>query len=80
LMVVQIALSLVLLVSTGLFVRTLGNLRQVDAGFNRTGLVLFKIDAVSAGYKADRILDLQSRLQAAMARIPGGVSPGMRAG
>ena len=71
LMIAQIALSLVLLVSTGLFVRTLGNLRQVDAGFNRTGLVLFKIDAVSAGYKADRILDLQSRLQAAMARIPG---------
>ena len=71
LMVVQIALSLVLLVSTGLFVRTLGNLRQVDAGFDRSGLVLFKVDAVSAGYKPDRIAGLQSRLQAAMERLPG---------
>ena len=49
-MVVQIALSLVLLVSTGLFVRTLGNLQNVDAGFNRHGLILFRIDATSAGY------------------------------
>jgi len=71
LMVIQVALSLVLLVSTGLFVRTLGNLQQIDAGFNRAGLVLFKVDAVSAGYMTDRILDLQSRLQAAMAQVPG---------
>jgi predicted permease len=67
----QVAVSLVLLVGTGLFVRTLGNLRQIDPGFNRAGLVLFKIDAVSAGYTVDRILDLQARLQASMARLPG---------
>ena len=53
-MVVQIALSLVLLVSTGLFVRTLGNLQNVDAGFNRRGLVLFRIDATSAGYTREQ--------------------------
>jgi hypothetical protein len=34
--VLQVALSLVLLISTGL-VRTLGNLRNVDAGFNTSG-------------------------------------------
>ena len=71
-MVVQIALSLVLLVSTGLFVRTLSNLQQVDAGFNRHGLVLFRIDASSAGYtpRSDH-WTLQARLQAAIARMPG---------
>ncbi len=42
LMVVQVALSLVLLVSTGLFARSLGNLQNVDAGFNRRGLILFR--------------------------------------
>ena len=54
LMVVQIALSLVLLVSTGLFVRTLANLEHVDAGFNRRDLVVFRIDATSAGYTRDQ--------------------------
>ena len=71
LMVVQIALSLVLLVSAGLFVRTLGNLAGIDAGFNRRGLVLFAIDATSAGYSRDRFAALQVRIQDRLARIPG---------
>jgi predicted permease len=71
LMVVQIALSLVLLVSTGLFVRTLGNLRNVDAGFNRSGLILFRIDATSAGYTQEQYAGLQARLQEQFERLPG---------
>jgi predicted permease len=71
LMVVQIALSLVLLVSAGLFVRTLGNLAAIDAGFNRRGLVLFAIDAVSAGYPRQQFAALQVRIQERLARIPG---------
>jgi predicted permease len=45
LMIVQVALSLVLLVGAGLFVRTLRNLHQVDVGFNRESLLIFEIDA-----------------------------------
>jgi predicted permease len=71
LMVVQIALSLVLLVSTGLFVRTLDNLADVDAGFNRRGLVLFAIDANSAGYPRQQFAALQTRIQARLAQISG---------
>jgi predicted permease len=71
LMVVQIALSLVLLVSAGLFVRTLGNLAGIDAGFNRRGLVLFEIDAASAGYPRQQFVALQTRLQGRLALIPG---------
>ena len=70
-MVVQIALSLVLLISTGLFVRTLGNLQRVDPGFNRHDLVLFRIDAASAGYARDQFVPLQSRLQERLERLPG---------
>jgi predicted permease len=70
-MVVQIALSLVLLISTGLFVRTLANLQRVDAGFNRHDLVLFRIDAASAGYTRDQFVPLQSRLQERLERLPG---------
>jgi len=71
LMVVQIALSLVLLVSTGLFVRTLGNLANVDAGFNRRGLILFGIDATSAGYTRQQFAALQTRIQERLGQIPG---------
>ena len=71
LMVVQVALSLVLLVTAGLFVRTLGNLAGVDAGFNRRGLVLFAIDATSAGYPRQQLTALQVRIQDRLARIPG---------
>jgi predicted permease len=71
LMVTQIALSLVLLVSTGLFVRTLRNLQNVDPGFNSHQLALFRIDAVSAGYTQERFAALQARLQTRLESIPG---------
>jgi predicted permease len=71
LMVVQMALSLVLLVSTGLFVRTLSNLQDVDAGFNRRGLVLFRIDATSAGYTLEQFATLHARVQQRLEALPG---------
>jgi predicted permease len=69
--VVQIALSLVLLVSTGLFVRTLNNLDGVGVGFNRHNLVLFRVDLTSAGYKPDQYAAVQSRLQERLEALPG---------
>jgi predicted permease len=71
LMVVQVSLSLVLLVGTGLFVRTLVNLQRVSAGFNRQDLILFRIDAVSAGYPRATYTSLQGRLQERLSRVPG---------
>jgi predicted permease len=71
LMAVQIALSLVLLVTTGLFARTLGNLASIDAGFNRRGLVLFAIDATSAGYGRAQFAALQTRIQDRLGHVPG---------
>jgi predicted permease len=71
LMVVQIALSLVLLVGTGLFVRTLRNLQSVDPGFNPRQLVLFHIAAHAAGYAREQFAVLQARVQERLAGIPG---------
>jgi predicted permease len=70
LMVVQIALSIVLLVSAGLFVSTLRNLQHVSPGFNTANLVLFRIDA-SAEYAPEQFAPLHARLQAQLERIPG---------
>jgi len=44
LVVTQVALSLLLLIGAGLFVRSLQNLRTVDTGFDRDSLVQFNID------------------------------------
>ena len=71
LMVVQIALSLVLLVSTALFVRTVQNLKNADPGFDGRRLVLFRLDAQSAGYAEGQFTALHTRIQERLARIPG---------
>jgi predicted permease len=70
LMVVQIALSIVLLVSTGLFVGTLRNLQHVDPGFNGARLLLFRIDAASAGYGPARFAALHARLLERLEQLP----------
>ena len=69
--ILQIALSLVLLVSTGLFVRTLRNLENVDSGFNRRQLALFQIDPRPVGYTSETIPALQARILERMATLPG---------
>ncbi len=71
LMILQIALSLVLLITTGLFVQTLRNLQNVDPGFNPRGLVLFRIDAGSAGYTPLQFVALHERLRQRLENIPG---------
>jgi predicted permease len=71
LVVAQVALSLILLVSAGLFLRTLQNAQALDPGFStRTGL-LASIDLLPAGYDAPRgrafFRDLLSRVR----ELPG---------
>lgn len=67
----QIAISLLLLVAAGLFVRTLSNLQSVQLGFNRDNLLLFQLDARQAGHRDPEIDDFYRRLRARFARIPG---------
>ena len=54
LVVVQVAISLLLLVTAGLFVRTLSNLQSIDVGFNRDNVLLFELNAPQAGYAESR--------------------------
>jgi predicted permease len=51
LVISQIALSLVLMVGAGLFLRSLVNLNNVDTGFNKENVLRLEIDSSSAGYK-----------------------------
>jgi predicted permease len=50
LVVSQVALSLVLMVGAGLFLRSLVNLNDIDTGFNKENVLRLEIDSSSAGY------------------------------
>jgi predicted permease len=71
LMVVQVALSLVLLVGAGLFTRTLLNLQQVDAGFNRRQLLVFSVDAFTGSRKREELAPLYTRIAERLGALPG---------
>ena len=57
LVVLQVALSLLLLVGAGLFVRTLINLQNVPTGFNKENVFVLQIDTSATGYKEDAQLE-----------------------
>jgi predicted permease len=69
LVVFQVAISLLLLVAAGLFVRTLSNLESIEIGFSRESVLLFQLDARKAGHPDAEMFygDLRNRLSA----IPG---------
>ena len=52
--VVQIALTILLVTGTGLFARSLQNLRAADMGFNRDHILLVSIDPAKSGYNRPR--------------------------
>jgi predicted permease len=71
LLVTQVAVSVVLLMGTGLFARTLGNWHRLDTGFDVTDLYVFQIDPASQGYDNARSAELRDRIVARIRAIPG---------
>jgi macrolide transport system ATP-binding/permease protein len=71
LVVSQIAMSLLLVASAGLFVRTVENLNAVELGFNRENLLVFNLNAAEAGYNGSAIKRLYADLQERFRTIPG---------
>ncbi len=71
LVVSQVTLSLVLLASAGLFLRTLRNLENQDFGFNRHNVLLVRFSPKFAGYKPEQLNALYARLMDRMNALPG---------
>jgi predicted permease len=71
LMLAQVAISLVLIVGAGLFLRTLHNLRHVDVGFNPQNLLLFRVQPQLNRYDEKQTSALYSRLLERLAAAPG---------
>ena len=74
LVVAQVSLAVVVLVSAGLLVRTLANLRDLDLGFDPHNVLLFGIDPTLAGYKNAREDNIYRELQEKFASVPGVIS------
>jgi len=71
LVVTQLALSLLLLVGAGLFIRTLYNLQRVNLGFNQENLLVFTLQPEASGYKDERLLQFYQQLFARLETLPG---------
>jgi predicted permease len=69
--VVQIALSLVLLVGAALFVKTLANLQRQSLGVDDRRLLVFGVNASQNGYTGDRLANLYVDLIRRLAAMPG---------
>ena len=67
----QVALSVLLVIGAGLFVRTLVNLNRLDLGFEPRQLLQASIDTRSSGYAKGQVGPLYRLLLERLAAIPG---------
>jgi len=77
LVVAQMALSLLLLIGAGLFLRSLNNLSSLGPGFPVERLVGFSIDPSLGGYTPERSKIFYQRLTESLSSIPGVQSVGL---
>jgi len=71
LLVVQVAVSALLLVGAGLFIRTLYNLQRVNLGFNQENLLIFSVQPERNGYKDEQLLRFYQQLFDRFDHLPG---------
>ena len=71
LVVAQIAISFLILVAAGLFVRTLDKLHSVQLGYSRENILLFTLNARQAGHRDPEITTFYEDLRKRFESIPG---------
>lgn len=71
LVVVQVALSLVLLTAAGLFLRSLGNASSIDIGFKPDNILVTRVDPKVHNYSAERTMQFLSQLRERVSALPG---------
>jgi predicted permease len=77
LVVAEVALSVMLLVGAGLFVRTLHNLQAVDAGFEVEHVLLFTMKPVHERYSPAQLRNFSRELVERVEGLPGVCSAGL---
>ena len=71
LVVAQIAMSFLILVAAGLFVRTLNKLHSVQLGYARENILLFSLNARQAGHRDPEMTTFYADLRKRFESIPG---------
>jgi predicted permease len=71
LVMVQVALSLLLLIGAGLFLRSLDNLSRLGPGFTAERLIGFNIDPILNGYTVDRTKLMYREMADSLGSLPG---------
>ncbi len=67
----QIALSMALLVSAGLFIKSLAKVSRVNLGIETDGVVTFHISPVLNGYTGPRAAQLFAQIEERLGALPG---------
>jgi predicted permease len=71
LVVAQVAMSLVLLCATGLFLRSLRSASSMDVGFRSRGILTMAVDPRVHGYTAERTAQFLTELRQRAQALPG---------
>lgn len=71
LVLAQIALSMLLLMGSGLLVRSVQQLLNIDLGMDRDHLLMVHVAATRIDYAGERLAHLRRELAARAARVPG---------
>lgn len=71
LVIVQVAISLMLVIGAGLFLRTLWNLQAVDLGYPKEKLLMATVDGATAGYKGAQLSPLWRDITDRLRALPG---------
>lgn len=71
LVVFQVALSVVLLVTSGVLVRSVRNMAALEPGFDRNHALLFAVYPGTLGYQGAREIQLYQQLRERLAAVPG---------
>jgi predicted permease len=71
LVVSQVAMSLTLLCTTGLFLRSLRSAADIDIGFRSRGILMMSVDPRVHGYTPERTTQFLTQLRQRVAALPG---------
>jgi len=74
LIVGQVAMCVILLTATGLFLRSLQQAATIDIGFRANGIVSLSVDPRINGYSAERTVQLLADIRRRVAALPGVIS------
>jgi predicted permease len=72
--IAQIAMSMILLLMTGLFLRSLQTAASIDIGFRPQGLLNVSVDPRLHGYTPERTAAFLNQLRKRVAALPGAIS------